>query len=238
METNTEVTPYKPPTIVELLQGSDKLDEAFANDSLNAILSNQPQKEWIAEHPYIKVEVKDDRGNKIKVPYKYLPIDKVEYLLRRIFKAYKIEITGQGTAFNGVWVSVRVHYLNPATGEWSFHDGIGASQLQTASGKSAADLANINNGAVSMAFPLAKTLAIKDATDMFGNLFGANLNRRDTLQNFSDVVLKDAVLDKQKETVLELIERATSKEQLEGYKKDAMGYDLMDAYNSKYGELN
>ena len=32
-----------------------------------------------------------------------------------------------------------------------------------------------------MAFPLAKTLAVKDAADMFGKLFGSDLNRRDTL---------------------------------------------------------
>lgn len=30
-----------------------------------------------------------------------------------------------------------------------------------------------------MAYPLAKTVAIKDACDHFGELFGANLNRRD-----------------------------------------------------------
>jgi hypothetical protein len=33
-----------------------------------------------------------------------------------------------------------------------------------------------------MAYPIAKTIAIKDACDMFGNLFGANLNRRDTIE--------------------------------------------------------
>ena len=37
-----------------------------------------------------------------------------------------------------------------------------------------------------MAFPLAKTLAIKDACDMFGKLFGADLNRRDTLGAMMD----------------------------------------------------
>lgn len=132
---SNQLTEYKPLTTLELFEGSDSLSEAFANDSLNAILSSQPKAEWVKEHPFIK-------------NHKYLPIDKVEYLLRRIFKAYKIEITGQGTAFNGVWVTVRVHYLNPATGDWSFHDGIGASQLQTAKGTSAADLANINNGAI------------------------------------------------------------------------------------------
>jgi len=113
-----------------------------------------------------------------------MPIDKVEYLLRKIFKLYRIEITGQGTSFNGVWVTVRVHYFHPILRQWEFHDGIGAAQLQTSKGTSPADLANINNGALSMAFPIAKTIAIKDACDHFGNMFGANLNRKDTV-NFS-----------------------------------------------------
>jgi hypothetical protein len=71
-------------------------------------------------------------------------------------------------------------------GLWDFHDGIGAAQLQTASGKSAADLANINNGALSMAYPLAKTVAIKDACDHFGTTFGSDLNRKDTIAFTSD----------------------------------------------------
>lgn len=154
------------PTIAELTLD---IDSAFKNDQLNFLLSQPPKKDWVKDHPYI---------NK----YKYLPIDKVEFLLRKIFKEYKIEITGQGTSFNGVWVTARVHYKNPTNGEWYFHDGIGAIQLQTKSGTSPAELQNINNGAISMAFPIAKTLAIKDACDMFGNLFGANLNRADILE--------------------------------------------------------
>ena len=106
----------------------------------------------------------------------------MEYLLRKIFKQFKIEITSQGPSFNGVFVTVRVHYLDPISGNWKFHDGIGAYSLQTKSGSSAADLSNINNGALSMAYPLAKTLAIKDACDHFGKMFGADLNRRDTLK--------------------------------------------------------
>lgn len=221
---SNQLTEYKPLTTLELFEGSDSLSEAFANDSLNAILSSQPKAEWVKEHPFIK-------------NHKYLPIDKVEYLLRRIFKAYKIEITGQGTAFNGVWVTVRVHYLNPATGDWSFHDGIGASQLQTAKGTSAADLANINNGAITMGFPLAKTLAIKDACDMFGNLFGANLNRRDTLQNTPDASLQSAYVSAEQKRRAELIEACTDIKALEKLREEAMGYDLMDLYNQKYAEL-
>lgn len=146
------------------------------NDVFVTLMNQPPNQKWVKEHPFI-------RG------YKYLPIERIEYLLKSIFKRYRIEITGQGQSFNGVWVTVRVHYLNPITGEWDFHDGIGASQLQTAKGTSATDLANINNGALSMAFPMAKTIAIKDACDHFGKLFGADLNRKDIINYDLDLTL-------------------------------------------------
>jgi hypothetical protein len=140
-------------------------------------LMNQPPKlEWVKEHPIIQ-------------GYKYLPIERIEYLLKTILKSYKIEITGQGQSFNGVWVTVRIHYLHPVTNEWLFHDGIGASQLQTAKGTSPTDLNNIKNGALSMAFPVAKTIAIKDACDHFGKLFGADLNRKDVINYELDLTL-------------------------------------------------
>jgi hypothetical protein len=147
-------------------------------DIFITLLNQNPDPKWVKEHPFI-------RG------YKYLPIERVEYLLKAIFKNYKIEITGQGQSFNGVWVTVRVHYLHPITGEWSFHDGIGASQLQTAKGTSATDLVNINNGALAMAFPMAKTIAIKDACDHFGLYFGSDLNRKDLIAYTPDLTLID-----------------------------------------------
>lgn len=168
--------PPKLPTLAELF--NDNIEVAGKTEGLNAILNTTPPDKWVKVHPYIK-------------DHKYLPIDKVEYLLRKIFKRFSIEITGQGTAFNGVWVTVRVHYFNPATGEMNYSDGIGAIQLQTAKGTSPADLANINNGAISMAFPIAKTLAIKDACELIGNIFGANLNRRDTIAFTPDMEFID-----------------------------------------------
>lgn len=170
----TQLTKHQLPTVAELF--SENLEQAFKNESLNLLLNQEPKQEWVKEHPFIK-------------GYKYLPIDKVEFMLRKIFKKFSIEITGQGTAFNGVWVTVRVHYLNPTTGEMAYHDGIGAMQLQTAKGTSPADLININNGALSMAFPAAKTVAIKDACDHFGKLFGCDLNRKDTMNFTFDTTL-------------------------------------------------
>jgi len=184
METTNETrkTPTLPkiqetpklPTLQELF--ADEIEIAGKSEGLNAILNVQPPPAWIKTHPFI-------------ADYRYLPIDKVEYLLRKIFKNYRIEVLREGTAFNGVFVVVRVHYLNPATGQLDWHDGIGACQLQTKKGTSPADLMNINNGALSMAFPIAKTVAIKDACDHFGNIFGANLNRKDTIPFTPDTEL-------------------------------------------------
>lgn len=172
----TKQEPPKLPTIQELFE--DSLEVAGKQEGLNAILSTPPPDKWVKKHPYIK-------------DHSYLPIDKVEYLLRKIFKVYRIEITGQGTAFNGVWVTVRVHYFSPVTNKMEWHDGIGAIQLQVKKDTSPADLANINNGAVSMAFPIAKSLAIKDACDMLGAIFGANLNRRDVVEFKPDADILD-----------------------------------------------
>lgn len=225
METNEKgIAKYQPPTVAELFEQSDSLTTAYANDQLNALLSVQPPQAWVKEHPYIK-------------NHKYLPIDKVEYLLRKVFKEFRIEITNTSTAFNGVVVTVRVHYLNPATGKWGYHDGIGASQMQTSKGTSPADLSNINNGALSMAYPLAKTLAIKDACDMFGNLFGANLNRRDVLQNTPDEKLAHVYKSAEQKRRAELIEACTNVNDLEKLREDAMVYDLTDLFNQKYAEL-
>jgi hypothetical protein len=145
-------------------------------DALMVLMNQPPLTEWVKEHPFIK-------------NYKYLPIERIEYLLKTIFKSYRIEITGQGQSFNGVWVTVRIHYLHPITGTWEYHDGIGATELQTAKGTSPADLANINNGALGMAFPIAKTRAIKDASDHFGRLFGSDLNRKDQIKYEQDLTL-------------------------------------------------
>lgn len=154
---------------------SDKLT-AQKNDAFVTLMNQPPKDEWVKTHPFIK-------------GYKYLPIERIEYLLKTIFKSYRIEVLREGTSFNGVYVVVRVHYLHPLTNTWEFHDGIGASQLQTAKGTSPADLNNINNGALSMAFPMAKTIAIKDACDSFGRIFGSDLNRKDIISYELDLKL-------------------------------------------------
>lgn len=195
MSTTIAISENKAPIIQDLY---DNTEMAVKQDQINVILNQPPPQKWIKEHPYV-------RG------HMYLPIDKVEFMLKRLFKKTRIEILREGVSFNGVYVVVRVWYQDILTGEMDFHDGIGAIQMQTAKGTSPADLGNINNGAISMAYPIAKTLALKDACDHFGSVFGANLNRKDYLPFGPDEKLSQTAEEKR---LLKLIDVAQSIEDL------------------------
>lgn len=141
---------------------------AFKNDQLNLLLNQAPVEKWIRQHPFAK-------------NVKYLPIDKVEYLLTRIFQEWKAEVINYSQMFNSVTCHVRLHYKNPTTGEWSYHDGLGAVGIQTDKGESASKLDAIKQDAVMKALPAAKSYAIKDAAEHLGSLFGRDLNRKETI---------------------------------------------------------
>ena len=166
------------PKISDLVKEFGDKNLAYEKDSLNELLNQQPYPKWIKEHPLAKV--KNDQGK--DVPAKYLPIDKIEYLLTRIFQEWRVEVLREQVMFNSIAVTVRLHVCNPITNEWTFHDGCGAMNVQVEKGKSAADLGAIKSAAVQMAFPSAKTYAIKDAAEHFGAIFGRDLNRRDIMQ--------------------------------------------------------
>ncbi len=221
----SEITNYKQPTLAEIFEESSLNN--YAVESLNYILNQPPKASWVKVHPFIK-------------DHKYLPINIVEWLLKKIFKKYSIEIRSQGQTFNGVYVVVRVHYWNPTTDTMDFHDGIGACSLQTKSGSSPAELQNINNGALSMAFPIAKTLAIKDACDHLGSLFGADLNRKDLIpfqidENLSKSKLDPIVLDQWKgelKSITTLVDFSTYKKR--NAPKDK---EIIALFNERENEL-
>lgn len=158
------------PTISDLIGNEAELDKRSKANDLMVLLNQNPPDKWVVEHPFIR-------------NYKYLPISKVEYLLKKIFIQYRIEVLREGQLFNSIMCVVRVHYLDPVTNEWHYHDGVGAQELQTAkdTGSLKTDMSNINKSAVQMALPIAKTIAIKDACDHFGKLFGSDLNRKDSI---------------------------------------------------------
>lgn len=162
--------------LVDLFQD---VDEAKKYDRYLELVNCPPPENWVKVHPYIKT-------------HKYIPIDKVEYLLKKIYKKYQIEVKEYSQVLNSICISVRVHYLDVVSGDFKYHDGVGACELQTTqkTGALKLDMSNIARGAVPMALPIAKSLAVKDACDHLGDIFGANLNRKDYLTYKADENLK------------------------------------------------
>lgn len=185
-----------------------QLELNYKSEQLNYILNQPPNPAWVKKHPYIK-------------DYNYLPIDKVEFLLRKIFKRYKIEILKTNQLFNAIEVNVRVHFFNPVFNDWDFHDGCGAQELQTMkdTGSLKLDMSNINRGAVTMALPIAKSVAVKDACDHFGDLFGANLNRKDTINFAVDRNLNTDEKLEELKTLFELKEDMLPEEEKVNFKR-------------------
>lgn len=215
------------PTLAKLFSG--KMQEAVPLEELNVILNTPPPAQWVKVHPFIS-------------NHKYLPIDKVEYLLRVCFKKFQIEVKDYKQLFNAVSVEVRVHYFNPATNEMMYHDGIGAWDLQTKSksGPLMLDLSNINQGAVPMALGIAKSIAIKDACDHFGSLFGANLNRKDVKAFEGDKTMLsiDQTNDaKEIVRVTEFIAEATTPDMLVTVYEAVQHYGLVKIYEAKLKEI-
>ncbi len=173
-EENNSLQTIKIPTLQEL-----NYDEnlAFKNDVLSQLLNNPPSPKWVKRHPFVKTTGENGQPEQLA----YLPIDKVEYLLTRIFQEWKTEVLQVQQLFNSVAVTIRLHYKSPITGEWKFHDGVGACGIQTDKGAQASDMTAIKQSAVMMALPSAKSYAIKDAADHLGKIFGRDLARKDTV---------------------------------------------------------
>ena len=163
----------------------NNIEKLVKQDKVMVALNQEPPAEWVKVHPFIK-------------DFKYIPIERVEWLLKTFFKTnYKIEVIKTGTLLNAIEVTVRVHYRYNDSEEWMYHDGVGAREIQTKSGTGSLmlDMSNVNRGAVEMALPIAKTIAIKDACDHFGKLFGSDLNRKQQMTYQEDTKLQPIEID-------------------------------------------
>lgn len=159
-----ELATTKLPTLDELVSEEMK---SYEQDALTVLLNQNPPDKWVREHPMSKLL--------------YLPIDKVEYLLTRMFKRWWVEVKGAQVMANSVVVTVRLFVVNPLTGETMFNDGIGAAPIQTDKDKGAMDWNYAKANGVQLAAPAAETYATKDAAEKFGRLFGKDLTRTGVL---------------------------------------------------------
>jgi len=153
----------KLPSIAEIYNNDTM--PVIMKDSLFQVLVNQePKEDWILIHPITKD--------------KYIPIERIEWLLTNIFLNWKVEIKTVQLMANSVVVTVRLHYYNHASKEWTYQDGVGAAPLQTDKGAGAIEFDKIKSSAVQIGAPAAESYAVKDAAEKIGKLFGKDLNRK------------------------------------------------------------
>jgi hypothetical protein len=173
---------HKIPTLAELHQDNP---DAYANDKLKTLLNAPPNNMWVKKHPFTAVA--------------YLPVDKVEYMLDKIFGRWRREIKSVFQIENSVVAIVRLHYWNPSItrldanghpiiingeevmGDWDYHDGTGAMPIQVDKDCKASSMVDIKTAAIQMAAPAAASYALKDAADNLGKLFGRDITRKDTV---------------------------------------------------------
>lgn len=208
------------PTLKDL---NANIETAFKNDQFNLLLNQKPMPAWVKDHPFAK-------------NVKYIPIERIEFLLTKIFQQWKLEVLSYQQLFNSVAVHVRLHYLNPVDGQWYYHDGLGAVGIQTDAGKAASDMNAIKQDAVMKALPAAESYALKDAAEKLGVLFGKDLNRKETLP-FTITYTDDKQHAKERERLLLLIKEATNIYQLNQYHENAVKYGLITEFEAKLKTL-
>jgi len=164
-----EIAVKKIPSLSELYADKEAM---VKQNELNIILNAEPKPEWVKVHPMSK--------------QKYMPIERIEYLLTVIFGSWNVEVKEVKLIANSVVVTVRLHVQNPLTGETMYQDGIGAMPIQIKKDSGGAiDFANMNSNAIQLGAPAAESYAIKDAAEKFGKIFGKDVNRKDSV-NYID----------------------------------------------------
>lgn len=146
----------------------NQIIEFSKRDDFKKALNVNPPKTWV-------------KTNKYANNSEYIPIDKVEALLDCIFQEWQVEIKEVKQLAQSICAIVRLHYKDPISNEWRYHDGVGATPIKTEKDADASDMSKIISSAIATGAPSAVSYAIKDAADHLGNLFGKNLNRKDTI---------------------------------------------------------
>ena len=152
-----------------------ELTDLIANPELNKRIAEfqnkinqQPPDDWLRQHPFIK-------------NYLYLPIARVEFLLRSIFQRWEWKVVDFRIVANAIAVHGTLRVLDPITNEWLSYDGLGAVDIQLKAGSNATDFTQITANAIMKNLPAAESYALKDAAEKIGTIFGGDLNRKDEI---------------------------------------------------------
>jgi hypothetical protein len=215
-----ELTIHKIPTLNELYD--DKL-EIIKQGKLNIILNQEPKADWIKAHPFVK-------------NLKYLPVERVEYLLTAIFGKWRVEVKEIKIIANSIVTTVRLHVKDPISGEWDYQDGIGATPIQVTKGSGATEFDKMNSSAVQIGAPASESYAVKDAAEKFGKIFGKDLNRKDNIA-YTDRI-QNAIEASQKMLIIENIQNTDDLPRLwiSLSQKERDDADILQAYQEKKGD--
>jgi len=171
-------------------------------NNINILVNQPPKSDWIKEHPFA-------RG------VKYIPIERIEYLLTRLFLRWRVEVKEVQTIANSISVTVRLHYQNIENNEWSWQDGVGAAPIQTEKDAGAMEWDRVRADSVMKALPAAKTYAVKDAAELIGKIFGKDLNRKDeVMYNSLEGIIPEKITVTQMGWAEELVRKSTLEEHI------------------------
>lgn len=207
----------KIPSLTDLYADKEAM---VKQNGLNLILNSEPKAEWVKVHPMTK--------------QKYLPIERIEYLLTVIFGSWSVEVKEIKLIANSVVAIVRLYVKNPLTGETEHQDGVGAMPIQIKKDSGGAiDFANMNSNAIQLGAPAAESYAIKDAAEKFGKIFGKDINRKNSVDYIDRIHAMTAQMGEANlgEEILKEIEDCTTEEALKAvYKKhEGLGRDFARA---------
>jgi hypothetical protein len=169
-----EVVKAKLPTLAEIVAAEGLTDREQSN-ALHVLLNQPPPANWI----------------KVQDGVKHLPVDKVKFLLTKIFIDWYEEIQCVQTVANSVVVVVTLHFRNPITGRWSKMDGIGAAPINTKKGAGSMDWNQIVHDSVHKCAGAADSFALKNAAKKLGRIFGSELT-------VDDKISYDGLIDPEK----------------------------------------
>lgn len=186
--------------LIKIIDNDIQIAKLVQRDEFLQVLNTEPPTAWVKEHPFNK-------------GVKYLPIEKVELLLTKLFQDWHIEIRESKQLLNSISVTVRLHYTDPIDSKPKWQDGVGAVPAKTEKGARASDMSAILSDAVMTGFPAAKSFAVKDAAESIGKIFGKDLNRRDTLPFTPSYGTEDVIseLEAKKEALRKKLEDESTK---------------------------
>lgn len=156
-------------------------EERYYEEKMLEILNLEPPEEFIRE---MKIGSEKKDGKWVDKKSKYIPIDKVYFLLYRTFGLrWNHTITHILLIANSPVVSCRLDCKVPNTSIWFTRSGTGAKPLSQDAGTTkespVISLLGLQNSAVQLQAPTADSQALKFAASRLGKLFGMHLDRTD-----------------------------------------------------------